>query len=86
MFYSRGVPGEQQFCCCADGLGMIPCSSGTDSIIGSVFVFFETQMARASIISGASDDAQAYEGAYSVVSLFPLELCSRGAEGALALK
>lgn len=65
---------------------MIPCSSGTDSIIGSVFVFFETQMARASIISGASDDTQAYESAYSVVSLLPLELCSRGAEGALALK
>lgn len=32
-------------------------------------------MARASVISGASeDDAQAYENAYAVVSLLPLEL------------
>lgn len=65
---------------------MISCSSETDSIIGSVFVFFETQMARASVISGASDDAQACESAYVIVSLLPAELCSPRAEGAVALR
>lgn len=65
---------------------MIPCSSETDSIIGSVFVYFETQMARSSVISGASDDAQAYESAYAVVSLLPLELCSHRAEAAVTLR
>lgn len=43
-------------------------------------------MARASVISGASDDAQAYETAYAVVSLLPLELCSHRAGGAVALR
>lgn len=70
MFYFRGVNmaagggQKSQFGCWAEGLGVIPCSSGTDSIIGSVFVYLETQMARAGLFSEASDDAQAYERAY----------------------
>lgn len=65
---------------------MNPCSSETDSIIGSAFIFFETQMARASVISEASVEAQAYESAYPVVSLLPLELCSCRDEVAVALR
>lgn len=65
---------------------MIPCSGGTDSITGSVFFSWKHKMARASVISGASDDAQAYETSYTVVSLLPLELCSRRAGGAVALR
>lgn len=67
-------------------MGTIPCSSGTTNVIRNVFVFFETQMAKTSVIPGASDDGQAYESAYAVVSLFPLELCSCRAEGAVALR
>lgn len=65
---------------------MIACSSETDSIISSVFVFFGTQMARASVISETRDDAQACESAYAIVSVLPVELCSPRAEGAVALR